>query len=243
MPEIAADPPSLSCYHLFFRSGMQESQRLGPDLSLPRARRARACREGELGQPRGRPRGIPNPRRRVPDLVGRPLSPLSDLLDRKPHLLLPLAKQLLAPPLAAVDPAERLGIDLSSLGTVEDCLQVLATILTAAMRGEITPAEGSISQTGWMPGCAQTGAWHDWAQTGARNRCGPAVARIGCLRLLAYSAAPRRCEKPCSWLVMNSSSAARPSSVWRRARRIASAICAGSSTRSLQPPRSRAMLA
>ena len=52
--------------------------------------------------------------------------------------------------------------------------------------------------------------------------------------------APRRCEKPCSWLVMNSSSAAFPSSFCRRARRIASPICAGSSTRSLQPPRSRA---
>ena len=60
---------------------------------------------------------------------------------------------------------------------------------------------------------------------------------------VCYSAAPRRWENPCSWLVMNSSSAARPSSFWRRARRIASPICAGSSTRSLQPPRSRAILA
>ena len=58
-----------------------------------------------------------------------------------------------------------------------------------------------------------------------------------------YSAAPRRCENPCSWLVMNSSNAARPSSVWRWARRMASPICPGSSTRSLHPPRSRAIFA
>ena len=45
---------------------------------------------------------------------------LSNLLDRKPQLLRPLALQLLHPPLASVDPAERLGIDLSSLRTVEE---------------------------------------------------------------------------------------------------------------------------
>jgi len=49
-----------------------------------------------------------------PNLAVWPLSAqsLSDLLDRKPHLLRPLAAQLLRPPLAALDPAERLGIDL-----------------------------------------------------------------------------------------------------------------------------------
>jgi len=58
----------------------------------------------------------------VPDLVARPLSAqaLSKLLDRKPHLLRPLVMQLLPPPLTAIDPAERLGIDLSSLRTAED---------------------------------------------------------------------------------------------------------------------------
>src|SRR5262249_2133236 len=102
---------------------IQKSQPLGPDPSLPRARDARGrFAKGSSGNPYGRPRGIRNPRRRVPDLTARPLSPqaLSQLLDRKPHLLRPLVLQLLPPPLAPVDPAGRLGIDLSSLGTVED---------------------------------------------------------------------------------------------------------------------------
>lgn len=91
----------------------------------------------------GNPRGIRNPRRRVPNLVARPLSQqaLSHLLDRKPHLLRPLAVQLLPPPLAPIDPAERLGIDLVSLRTVEDFRQLLPTVLTAIARGETTPTE------------------------------------------------------------------------------------------------------
>jgi len=57
-----------------------------------------------------------------------------DLLERKPDLLRPLAGQVLPPPLAVTDPAERLGIDLSSLRTVEDFRQVLATVMTAVAR-------------------------------------------------------------------------------------------------------------
>jgi Family of unknown function (DUF5681) len=113
MPEIVADPLSL----LLSKPGIEESQSLGPDPFPPHARDARGrFAKGSSGNPRGRPRGIRNPRRRVPDLVARPLSAqvLSNLLDRKPHLLRPLVLQLLPPPLAAIDPAERLGIDLSS---------------------------------------------------------------------------------------------------------------------------------
>ena len=79
------------------------------------------------------------------DLAARQLGAtvLSDLLDRKPQLLRPLAAQLLPPPLTDIDPAARLGIDLSSLRTVEDLRQVLATVLAAVARGDITPAEAA----------------------------------------------------------------------------------------------------
>src|SRR6516165_5351371 len=107
MPDIAADPPDSSC--LLSGTRIVENKLLSPDPFSPRARDARGrFAEGSSGNPRGRPRGTRNPKRRVPDLVTRPLSApaLSDLLDRKPHLLRPLAVQLL-PPLSDRDPAER----------------------------------------------------------------------------------------------------------------------------------------
>ena len=88
MPEAIADPPSPCCSPLLSEPGIEQSQSLGPDLFLPRARDARGrFAKGSSGNPRGRPRGIRNPKRRVPDLVARPLSPqaLSDLLERKPR--------------------------------------------------------------------------------------------------------------------------------------------------------------
>ena len=113
-------------------------------ISWCRARDARGrFATGISGNPRGRPPGIRNPRRRVPDLVAQPLSAraLSGLLDRKPHLLAPLAAQLLPPPLAAVDPAKRLGIDPALLLTAEACRPALTRVLAAIARGEIAPAE------------------------------------------------------------------------------------------------------
>jgi hypothetical protein len=144
MPEAVADPLSSSCYLLLSGAGIEESQQLAPDLSLPCARDAGGrFAKGSSGNPRGRTRGIPNPKRRVPYLVARPLSAqaLSDLIDRKPHLLRPLAAQVLLPPLAAIDPAQHLGIDLASLRTAEDFRQVLSTVLAAVARGDIAPAE------------------------------------------------------------------------------------------------------
>jgi hypothetical protein len=146
MPEIVNGPNSPRCTSAASESGIQGSQGLGPDPSLTHARDGRGrFAKGSSGNPRGRPRGIPNPRRRVPNLVARPLSApaLSRLLDRKPHLLRPLAEQLLPPPLGTVDPAARLGIDLESLPTAEDCRRVLSTVLAAIGRGEIAPAEGA----------------------------------------------------------------------------------------------------
>jgi hypothetical protein len=146
MPEIVADPPAASCSLLLSESRIQESQSLGPDRFSPRARDARGrFAKGSSGNPQGRPPGIRNPKRRVPDLVARPLSAkaLSKLLDRKTYLLRPLAAQLLPPPLKPIDPAERLGIDLSSLRTAEDLRQLLPKVLAAIAHGEITPAEGA----------------------------------------------------------------------------------------------------
>jgi len=146
MLEVVTDPRSPSCYFLLSGNGVQESQQLGPDPVLYPARDARGrFAKGSSGNPWGRPRGIPNPRRRVADLVARPLSPqaLSALLDRKPHLLRPLAAQVLPPPLAARGVAERLGIDLSSVRTVEHLRKVLSAVLEAVARGEIAPAEAA----------------------------------------------------------------------------------------------------
>jgi hypothetical protein len=50
MPEIATDPPASSCYRLYPRPRFQESQLLGPDPLLPRARGARTFRQSKLGQ-------------------------------------------------------------------------------------------------------------------------------------------------------------------------------------------------
>jgi Family of unknown function (DUF5681) len=164
MPEIIADPPAPSCSLLLSESETPESQLLGPDLTPPRARDARGrFAKGSSGNPRGRPPGIRNPKRRIPDLAARPLSAraLADLLDRKPHLLLPLAAQLLPPPRAAVDPAKRLGIDFSSMRTVEDCKWVIPTVLAAISRGEITPAEGADI-------ARRVRAWRRWVRKMAR---------------------------------------------------------------------------
>src|SRR5487761_268599 len=145
MSEIAADPSAPSCSLLLSKLGILRSQPLAPDPLSARARDARGrFATGSSGNPRGRPRGIRNPRRCVPDLLVRPMSAqaISNLLDRKPNLLRTLAGQLLPPP-AFSDPAERLGIDLSSLRTAEDFRRALSSLLMAVARGRISPAEGA----------------------------------------------------------------------------------------------------
>ena len=161
MPETVVDPPDPTCSHLNSKSSIEVSQSLGIDPCSPRARGRFA--KGRSGNPRGRPPGIPNPKRRIPDLIARPLSAqaLVDLLDRKPHLLLALADQLLPPPRSAIDPAKRLGIDLSSMRTAEDIRWVMPTVLAAISRGEITPAEGAVI-------ARRVRAWRRWVRKLAR---------------------------------------------------------------------------
>jgi hypothetical protein len=116
--------------------------------------------KGSSGNPRGRPRGIRNPRPRIPDLVARPLSAqaLSDLLDRKPHLLRPLAAQLMPPPVAPVDPMKRLGMTWPR--TAADIGRALSTVLAGVARGKITPGEAeriARAMRAWMRRRARIG--------------------------------------------------------------------------------------
>src|SRR5271166_3865271 len=75
MPNIDPEPPDPSCSRLLPRGGITENQLLGPDPFSSRTRDARGrFAKGSSGNPRGRPRGIGKPKRRVPDLVARPLS-------------------------------------------------------------------------------------------------------------------------------------------------------------------------
>ena len=99
---------------------------------------------GSSGNPRGRPRGIRNPPRRLPDLRARPLRPeaLSAFLDRKPHLLLPLALEFLPPPAAPIDPAARLGLDLLAVENKESYRAALVRVIAAVAAGDISAEEG-----------------------------------------------------------------------------------------------------
>jgi hypothetical protein len=95
----------------------------------------------------------------VLNLVARPLSAeaLSDLIDRKPHLLRPLAAQLL-PPHASTNPAKHLGIDLSSLRTVGDVRQALSGFWRPLRAARARPPRPRTSRGGCVAVSARSGA-------------------------------------------------------------------------------------
>jgi hypothetical protein len=71
-----------------------------PDLFSPFRRDANGrFAKGHSGNPRGRPRGIRNPKRRIVDMVEQRVSTaaLADLVRRKPYLLRRLAARVLPP--------------------------------------------------------------------------------------------------------------------------------------------------
>jgi hypothetical protein len=98
-----------------------------PRAGGARTRATRPAREadgrfakGHSGNPRGRPRGIPNPKRRVIPLRAwrENREAVLAVTRRKPWLFRSLVRQVL-PPARPIDPAERIGLRIASVRTPE----------------------------------------------------------------------------------------------------------------------------
>jgi hypothetical protein len=149
MPEMIADSPAPACFSLHFPSGIEQNQSLAPDLlrfsagdearDKTRDKTGRFA-PGQSGNPRGRPRGIPNPQRRTVTLAAFRKNPeaCKALFRRQPSLL----RQFL-PPASARDPAERIGLRLSSVRTPQQARRAIKQIWAALARGDLGTAEAA----------------------------------------------------------------------------------------------------
>ena len=153
MPEMIADTAASGCFLLHFESGTVQNQRLAPER-LPFSARDPALDKtrdetgrfaaGRSGNPRGRPRGIPNPKRRTVTLAAFRKNPeaCQALFRRQPPLLRRLLRQFL-PPVSAQDPAERIGIRVSGIRTRAQVQWAIRRVWSALSRGEIGTGEAA----------------------------------------------------------------------------------------------------
>ena len=145
MPEIVADSPARACFSLHLPSGIEQNQSLAPDLLQFSARDQNGrFAKGQSGNPRGRPRGIPNPQRRMVTLAAFRKNPeaCKALFRRQPSLLRRLLRQIL-PPASARDPAKRIGLRIASVRTPQQARRAIKQIWAALARGDLGTAEAA----------------------------------------------------------------------------------------------------